>query len=197
MNHSLCVVFLRDLTSSSFQFPEDFSEHFKTICDSLDEVKTQGSLLDTQIYNASFKTELPKRSVYASFDANDTTNLQTFCSKILRKGTIETICVNSIHLKYSTISINDKQYNSSDKSSSDFVALAKFDTSLYGSSSSICTLVERPVKIHYYAKVSFTTNLELQVQKLLCHGSLSILITQLLASPLKYGVTACMKAQVF
>ena len=37
---------------------------------------------------------------------------------------------------------------------------------MYGSSSSICTLVLRPVKIYYYAKVSFNTNLELQVQNL-------------------------------
>jgi hypothetical protein len=157
--------FLRDLSSSSYQFPDDLSEHFKDVCESLTEIKNQGSLLDTEIYDTSFKMELPKKYVYASFDSDDTRCLESFCSKFLENDTNANITVNSLHLKYYSILINDKQYNSTDKSSFDVVALAKYDTFIYGASS--CALIERPVKIHYFAKISFTTNLDFNVRHLI------------------------------
>ena len=149
--------FLCDLSSSSFTFPSEFAENFRDICESLDITKQSGSVVDTQIGSNPSDFIIPRHSVYATFDKTDLSNLKILCCKLFNHTNSESLVVNTVYLKYSSVTITQKLYNSSDRSSSPFVALAtNYDTNIFGASLSTFRDSNcRPVKIHHYAKISY------------------------------------------
>ena len=126
------------------------------------------------------------------------------------------ISVNSIFQKYSSIEIRGKRYTIQTSNPlpaihcRQSIALVKWDNDLFLDQPTISeeTLHHnsncRPVKVHYFAKVSFLLEITLVTGTheavsclLLYHGTSHIHVDMCLVNQLKYGVPQCLKPMVF
>jgi len=153
--------FLRDRLVQSLSYPDEFKEDFLSVVEDAIMNRVVGSVLDTV---SSEDFVLPTKFSRGVLTMGEIGFLEQLYSKVTNTPS-STCTVNSIFLKYSSLTINGKHFGSSGKRSKvPVVVLASWDESLYGStptplpSSSLLppTSILRPVNVHYFMKVSFS-----------------------------------------
>lgn len=172
--------FLLDNFTSSYNFPNEFSEDFTSLdLNNFERSRVSGSVIDT-ISNEGFL--LPPKCKRCVFDMADLEVLAKLYAKI--HPNYSDITVNSVYRKYSSIVLNGKPYRSSGKhthnSCKPYVVSASWNESYYGSPPTVLprpdtlhpSSNERPVNVHYYitATVSFSTAQKHNI----CHQSWTV-----------------------
>ena len=156
--------FLRDNMASSFSYPEDFKEDFQQICDDASvNRRPVGSVLDTLTSNGF---QLPRKASRGVLTTDEVNVIEQLYTK-LTVDQESLFVVNSVYLKYSSITINGRQFGSSGKrTTTSVVAQASWDEKLYGNpatplpDSLAANNTLRPVNICHFMKVSVTVNME-------------------------------------
>lgn len=157
--------FLNDNVESTFSYPDEFKEKFQPVCESVRMSRLVGSVLDTVSTCDDFK--LPSRYFRAVLSQNELKFLEEIYFKYSKVGDGSNVIVNSIYLKYSSISIRGREFNSSGKRTrAAAVSLASWDNDLFGDPPThmpntvynVLSANVRPVNIHHYMKVNFTVN---------------------------------------
>ena len=149
--------FLQDNLAYSFSFPSEFEQDFTSVCHFHDQ-RICGSTLSTisPAPDEPYTYHVPTRSTRGILCTGDQTLISLLYQRL--HHTTCHVSVNSIIHKYSSIEIRGKRYNTGRQS----IALVKWDNDLFLDQPTIfeeslhhhnsnC----RPVKIHYFAKVSF------------------------------------------
>ena len=125
------------------------------------EARVVGSVSETISEEPAGSTpELPSRCKRSVFS----THQQVFLNALFGKLNPQAVEYgsNSTYLRYYSVTINGKVYGSSENKSTPFVAMARWEDTIYGPPPT--TLPNRghpdakfrPVKIHYYVKASFS-----------------------------------------
>lgn len=156
--------FLCDNSAYSFTFPEDFAGDFSSLCDT--DTKAVGSVSDTMSGGSEVAYTLPNRCSYSTLDTQDIELLTVLHTKL---QSIPNSVPNKIYKKYTFISRNGKNIGHPNLHSSPCIVFCEWDTDLYGTTPTT-TLIEpdhpdskfRPVKVHYFAKVSFTVGEQME-----------------------------------
>ena len=144
--------FLHDNFACSFTFPSEFEDDFSSIC-SFHDQRACGSALHTITPTPDDLYCLPTHSTRDTFCAGDQSLISLLYQRL--HHTTNHVSVNSIFKKYSSIEIRGKCYNTDRLS----IALVKWDNDLFLDQPTIFeeSLIHsdcRPVKVHYFAKVS-------------------------------------------
>lgn len=146
--------FLQDSLAYSFSFPSEFEQDFTSPCQFHDQ-RICGSTLCTISPTPDELYHLSTQSTRGTLCAGDQTLILLLYQRLYQ--TTYHVSVNSIFQKYSSIEIRGKRYNTNRQS----IALVKWDNDLFLDQATISeeTLHHnshcRPVKVHYFAKVSF------------------------------------------
>jgi hypothetical protein len=152
--------FLRDNSVASIVYPDLFQEDFSH-CILSCKPKCVGSLSET-ISKRSFK--LASKYTRAVLSPEQISGLKCLLSKSNSLYESATIDVNSIFMKYSTITLEGKIFSSAGKKKQPVVAMALWDVEIYGLPPTSLPNPEernaniRPVNVHYYAKVVYSVN---------------------------------------
>ena len=150
--------FMRDNFAYSFNFPAQFHEDFSPVC--CDRELIVGSLADT-IHGDADDTLKPASScVRCTFDDIDRTYVATLHQKL--KPEMRGATVNSIYLRYTSMSCRGKRYDCRQATSRGLssVALCEWDSTLFDSPPTPLPDAAhpqskfRPVKIRYFIKAS-------------------------------------------
>lgn len=157
--------FLNDNVDSTFVYPDEFKEDFQEVYESVNTNRLVGSDLEATV-GISDDRKLPPRHIRAVLSLDQIKLLEDLYS---RYHGIDTsgITVNSIFLKYSSISLKGKEFRSSGKrTSSAVVAIASWNSDLFGDPPTELptdlipsNTLQRPVNIHYYMKVNVNTSI--------------------------------------
>ena len=157
--------FLRDNVASSFLYPGEFKEDFQQICESVSAERLVGSVLDTITTN-NFK--LPTKCTRGVLSSSEVDALKQLYLRYGNHESTATCVVNSIFLKYSSVTINGREFRSSGKrTKNQAITLTSWDDNLYGNpltplpDSNRQDSNVRPVNIHYFMKVSFNFNMSI------------------------------------
>ena len=154
--------FIQDNLAYSFQFPKDFHQDFNPLC-SCDDLVV-GSLGDT-VSSIDDSTITPTSAgCRSTFDEADL----GFVTELYRKLNPLIAVVNSVYVKYTSLFLRGKSYSCSKASrkGTQFVALAEWDAALFGPPPTPVPEPThpdskfRPVKVHYYIRVSATAEFE-------------------------------------
>ena len=149
--------FLRDNFIYSLEFPQEFREDFKGVC-SVEESMV-GSLHETTSDMISDVVEVASCSRRGVLDDYDSLLLQQLYKR-LKPGSSCTN-INSVYAQYNAVTYRGCRYGVS-KGQHQFVAMAKWDSELYGTQPTPPPdplhpdSKFRPVKIKHYIKVSFS-----------------------------------------
>ena len=156
--------FLRDNSVFSIEYPELYEENFKPFVEASTANKAVGSAIE---YDTT-RQDTYKMGCKFSRAVLHSSECDILCCLIMKIHTQllpdSEITVNSIYFKYSSITLNHKVYGSSGKTSTPTVALAKWDENLYGPPLSSVPVSfsndpnTRPINIHYFAKILYTTS---------------------------------------
>lgn len=149
--------FLRDNLAISFPFPLAFKEELSSLIIS---DKLVGSVNETLTV---IKFALPSKFTRSVFDSDSLNILKkVYCSNY-HHVSIDSVTVNSIFKKYSSIILRGKEYSSSGKrKGTPYLVMADWKESSYGEPPTTLPdhLLEttsnfRPVDVHYYVEASF------------------------------------------
>ena len=156
--------FLLDNSAYSFQFPKEFKSDFESFC--ISDNPLIGSVGDTISATFDKPFTLPTRCKYSTFDEEERVLLSTLYRK-LYSVTLD-VTANTTFRKYSQLVLKSKTVSCTSSQQSPCIVLSEWDNSLYGAPPT--TLAEphhpdakfRPVKVHYFANVSFDVEGQLQ-----------------------------------
>ena len=149
-----------ELAAGEWKYPNDFKEDFLSVYETINMNRLVGSSLITV---SSEDFILPTKYSRGVLTTSEICVLEKLYFK-LSSSHSSTCIVNSIFLKYSSVTINGKYFRSAGKQSNvPVVILASWDENLYGSTptpqprSSLLppTSILRPVNVHYFTNVSF------------------------------------------
>ena len=166
--------FLLDNFSSSYKFPTEFEDEFAPLgLGNFERSRVSGSLLESNSISTDSFT-LPRKYRRCVFDLSDLEVLKNLYSKLYPE--YYDINVHSVYMKYSSISLNGKDYRSSGKCTSNpYVVLASWNQSYYGPPPTSLpeeafhlNSNERPVNVHHYVTVTCTFS---SSEKQNCHQS--------------------------
>ena len=154
------TTFLKDNNVRSLSYSDEFKEDFQAACESVNVNRHVGSVLDIFTSN---EFQLPTKYSRGVLTSNEVVIFKRLLAK-LTPNDESTIVVNSIFLKYSSITIKGRHIRSSGKQlKTPVVVMASWDDNLYGvplhlqpNSTLLATnSCQRPVNIHYFLKVSY------------------------------------------
>ena len=161
--------FLFDNLSSSYSFPSEFEENFRSLSlNDFHRSRISGSLLETHaVMPGSSKCAflLPSKSKRCILQSSDLRVLTKLFAKLHPNSS--NIVVNSVYKKYSSIEFNGIAYGSSGNrpSAHPYVVLATWNESYFGPPRSALPDTishpnshERPINIHHYVTVAVTYN---------------------------------------
>ena len=161
--------FLFDNLSSSYSFPSEFEESFRSLSlNDFHRSRISGSLLETDaVMPGSSKCAflLPSKSKRCILQSSDLRVLTKLFAKLHPNSS--NIVVNSVYKKYSSIEFNGIAYGSSGNrpSAHPYVVLATWNESYFGPPRSALPDTishpnshERPINIHHYVTVAVTYN---------------------------------------
>ncbi len=160
--------FLYDSALTTFSYPDDeFKDNFLPICQSISTCTVVGSVLDTLTNHNVFR--LPPKSSRSVLSPHEIEILKKHYMCLYPDHNESMVVVNSAFLKYSSVTVNGKDYYSSGKRvNSPAVALTSWDSDLYGDPPTplpnclhIPVADQRPINIHYFMKVFFTIDTNL------------------------------------
>ena len=159
--------FIADNSAYTFQFPDEFREEFGSLC--MLEPNLTGSLSDT-LTDVSSLYKLPSRSKYATFDDEDKEHLKILFER-LDSHLPSNFSVNSLFRKFLSITRKGKTIGysrSREISVAPSIVIAEWDSDLFGPPPTTVSdpwhpsSKYRPVKIHYFAKVTCNTEDEVK-----------------------------------
>lgn len=150
--------FLADNFASSFNYPDIFENDFGPIVSSCTShfVGSVSETINTDIFKLG---SICTRDVLSP-DAISA--LGIFIPKIISSSAI--IDVNSIFMKYSSITLKGKTFSSAGKKTKPVVAMAMWDESIYGKPPTTLpgagerNANTRPVNVHYYANIIYSVD---------------------------------------
>ena len=187
--------FLRDICAYDFQFPEEFSNEFGTLClHNNPSVGSVGATLSADKECSGVVTSVSRRYV---LDMEDRSILLSLYRQ-LNRGDVccADVTVNAVYTRYTSINLQGRPYSCSRSSrkGSLYVAIAQWDETLFGPpptplpDATHPDSKHRPVKIRHYIKASVcvgenTCQLLLAVVQCLSHT----VIKMVLVSQLKFG----------
>ena len=155
--------FLKDNLAYSFDFPSELSEEFSSLCSTMSNTHSVGSVRETLSIDVDCNTTVTFTSACARcvFDETDIYYVLALYKKLHNVVNCD-VTINSIFLRYNSLLLRGRMYSCSrsSRTGSQYIALAEWDEDLFGPSPTPvvdCTHPDskyRPVKIRHYIKVS-------------------------------------------
>ena len=156
--------FLLDNVSTSYSFPQEFSEDFVSLdLNNVQRSKVSGSVLDTITKNEFLLPTMHKRAVFSSDYIEQLIKLYSVLKLHPERSDVS---INRIYKKYSSITLKGKVYRSSGLKNRNSIVLASWNQSYFGpppttlpDSAFHPNFNDRLVVVHYYitAKFRFTS----------------------------------------
>ena len=151
--------FIRDNVVNSFEFPDQFNAQFSSCAPTKKFIGSVGDTLLTYM-----DIVLPNRYTRDGFDSETKTVVEALIQKVTRTSDEDDICVNSVFLQYTSLTIKGKTfYISSVKRP--FIALAEWKKEYFGApptqlgtSEPRFKLLRRPIEIRNFLKVTYSVN---------------------------------------
>ena len=155
--------FLKDNCAYDFQFPDEFSNEFGSLClHNNPSVGSLGATLSGDKDCADVVTSACRRYVFDTEDMSILLSLYRKLNPEIASGTDVTVTVNAVYAKYTSINLQGKPYSCSRSSrkGSQYVAVAQWDETLFGPPPTPLPDAThpdskyRPVKIRHYIRAS-------------------------------------------